>query len=65
MRFPPFGTAKVDSEVFVDVQWADPDVAKAMENIDLALVEVSTLPGGSRTVDLLLDARLDLLGVRP
>jgi hypothetical protein len=67
VRFAPFGP-KVDSEVFVDVSWADPDVERAMSRVDTALAEVGSgaeLVAASQMVDLLLDIRLDLLGVRP
>jgi hypothetical protein len=67
VRFQPFGP-KVDSEVFVDVSWADPDVERAMSRVDTALAEVGSgaeLVAASQMVDLLLDIRLDLLGVRP
>jgi hypothetical protein len=65
VRFAPFGP-KVDSEVFVDVTWADPQVEQAMKRVDEALAEVgagSSLVDANKMVDLLLDIRLDLLGV--
>jgi len=67
MRFAPFGP-KEDDEIFASVSWADPNIEQALERIDAQLAAISagaSLVDANTMVDVLLDVRLDLLGVRP